>query len=184
MILYNVSMFLNPALVTDKFDIRPGMKTADFGCGSGHFTVEMAKRVGNNGRVYAFDVQKEVVEALKSKIKLNSFSTVEIARVDLEKENATGLKDGLLDFVLLSNILFQAEDKGAIAKEAHRVLKSGGGVGMVEWSFDIGQDKKLGPPKEMRIAKDSVKGIFTKAGFSFEKEFDAGDDHYGLIFRK
>ena len=175
--------FLNPSEIVDKFDIRPGSKVADFGCGSGHFTVEIAKRLGDEDKVYAFDVQEPVLDALKGSIDSENLANIEPRRVDLETENGTGLADGLLDVVLISNMLFQSEDKNAVAKEAYRVLKSGGKVIVIEWSLDFARDK-IGPTKEMRIEKGELENIFTGVGFKIDRDFEAGESHYGLIFLK
>lgn len=172
-------MFLEPAKVVDQWDIRPGMKVADFGCGAGHYTIEIAKRVGKDGLVYAFDVQPEVLSALKGQVSVNHLSNVDLRRVDLEAEKGSQLSDAAMDFVVLSNVLFQAENKSAVAREAFRVLKPGGLIAFIDWS-----DSPLGPPKEQRISKEAAKELFDKLGFVLVKEFDAQQFHYGLLFRK
>jgi len=174
-------MFLNPSRVIELLDIRPSMKVADFGCGAGHFTVEMAKRVGGNGIVYAFDVQEEVLGALKSRVALENISNIEYRRADLETENGTQLVDSLVDVVLISNVFFQVEDKDAFVKESFRILKNGGRVIFIDWKLS---GDKLGPPQNMRVEKDKARDLFTKAGLIEDREFNAGDSHYGLVFIK
>lgn len=173
--------FLHPAKIVDKLNIIPGIRAADFGCGSGHFTVEMAKRIGKSGTVYAFDVQKEVLSALKSKAALEHLNNVEMRRTDLEEVNGTQLAEGLLDFVLLSNVLFQVERKEAPVKEAFRVLRPGGRAAVIDWKPASGG---LGPPDELRTKKDVINSIFLEQNFVFDREFEVGDFHYGLIFMK
>jgi len=173
-------MFPNPSRIIELIDIRPGMKVADFGCGSGHLTIEMAKRVGGDGVVYAFDVQKEALEALKSRALSENLSNLEYRRVDLEAEKGTHLTDGLMDVVLISNVLFQSEDKNAMAKESFRILKPEGRTAVVEWK----PAGKLGPPEKMRVEKDDMRKIFTQSGFTENREFEAGESHYGIIFMK
>ncbi len=172
-------MFLEPVKVVDEWDIRPGMKVADFGCGAGHYTIEIAKRIGKEGLVYAFDVQPEVLSALKGQVSANHLTNVDLRRVDLETEKGSQLSDAVMDFVVLSNILFQVENKTAVAEEAFRVLKPGGSIAVIEWS-----DSSLGPPKDKRISKESAKELFAKFGFVLAKEFDARQFHYGLLFKK
>ncbi|MBU1091853.1 methyltransferase domain-containing protein [Patescibacteria group bacterium] len=174
-------MFLNPSRVVELLDVRSGMKVADFGCGSGHFTVEMAKRVGGDGIVYAFDVQKEALGALKSRSALENISNIEYRRVDLEIEGSSLLADNLVDIVLISNVLFQVEDKKSFAKEAFRVLKSGGCVIFIDWNPSA---DKLGPPQNMRIGEDEARVLFTGVGLVEDRGFKAGDSHYGLVFKK
>lgn len=173
--------FLHPATIVDKLNITPGIKAADFGCGSGHFTVEMAKRAGNNGTVYAFDIQEGVLSALKSKVALEHLNNVEMRRANLEEREGTQLAQNILDFVLLCNVFFQVENKGALVDEAFRVLKPGGKVAVIDWTPGSGG---IGPPAEARIGKDTISNMFAEKNFSFEREFEADDLHYGIIFMK
>lgn len=173
--------FLRPAKIVDKLNITPGAKVADFGCGSGHFTVEMAKRVGKSGVVYAFDIQKEVLSALKSKVAFEHLSNIEMRRADLETAEGTLLSKDLLDFILLCNVLFQVEHKDSLIKEAHRVLKSGGRVAVIDWKPGLGG---FGPLNELRIEKETISSILLESGFVFDREFEADDFHYGLVFKK
>jgi len=174
--------FLHPGKIIDRLNITPGIKAADFGCGSGHFTVEMAKRVGKSGTIYAFDIQKEVLSALKSRVALEHLYNVEMRRANLEIVESTQLAGNLLDFVLLCNVLFQIGNKEETAKEAFRVLKSGGRAVVIDWKPDSGG--VVGPVNESRAGKDTVMGIFSDQGFVFDKEFEADDFHYGLVFKK
>lgn len=173
--------FLEPERVVDAIDIRPGMKIADFGSGHGYYSIPFAKRVGDKGKIYAFDVQEAAVEAVRSHARLNHYANVEARRVDLEKDRATGLNDNAVDMVFIANILFQAEDKSALVREAHRILIPGGTTAVIEWQKTGGP---LGPPPSLRIAPKETEKLMTAAGFSKEREFDAGAWHYGIIFKK
>jgi ubiquinone/menaquinone biosynthesis C-methylase UbiE len=173
--------FLNPAKVVEDLDIRPGMKVADFGCGSGHFAVETAKRIGKEGVVYAIDVQEEVLDALKGRAAVEHLPNMEIVRADLETPCGSHLADNLVDLALISNMLFQVEDKHAVAKEASRILKPGGKAVVIEWKLSA---DRMGPPKEVRVSKETMRDIFTQAGFIMDREFNAGENHYGIVFKK
>ena len=75
--------------------------------------------------------------------------------------------------------MFEIDDKEAVFKEAKRALKPGGKILVVEWT----PEASLGP-KNGRVSKEEVKEIALELGFKLEKEFKAGDYHYGLIFVK
>lgn len=173
--------FLNPEEVIEDLDIRPGERIADFGCGAGFFSIPFGKRVGPTGRVYALDIRQEALEATQAKIKLYHLYNVETVRADLEIPEGSGLKNEAVDKVLVSNILFQVENREAVAKEAARILKKGGSLAVIEWS-DL--KSGAGPFLENRIGADEAKKLFEVFGFSFIKEFSAGSHHYGLIFKK
>lgn len=170
--------FLKPDEVLDKLDIRKDMKIADFGCGSGYFTILLAKRVGKKGKVYAVDVQESALDAVIGRARLFSILNIETMRGNAEKENGSGLKDGSVDMVLLANVLFQSAIKDGIIKEAKRVLAKKGRLVVVEWNMDA----SLGPHAEYRIAKEEMKKKVKAGGFVLEKEFSAGSSHYGLVF--
>jgi FkbM family methyltransferase len=174
-------MFVRPEETIKMFDLEPGMVVADFGCGSGHYTIAAAKRVGEKGRVYALDIQKDLLQAMKSTVELNNLKNIEIIWADLDLSQGSRLADNSVDFVIISNILFQAENRQQITKEALRILKDGGGVAVIEWDREGG---KTGPLLEKRVAKEEARNIFLEQGFKLEKEFQPGDNHYGLIFKK
>lgn len=163
-------LFLNPESIVDEWDIRPGEIIADFGAGSGFFSVALAKRVGHSGKIYALDIRPEAVEAVRSKAKFYHLHNIEPARANLEAHRGSALKNDTIDKVIISNILFQAENKNNIAEEAYRILRPGGLAIVIEW-----KDK---------VDIDEVEKIFKLMGFSFLKKFGAGSHHYGLIFKK
>jgi len=173
--------FVRPEETIEMFDLSPGMVVADFGCGSGHYAIAAAKRVGEHGRVYAIDVQKELLQSIKSTAEINHLKNIEIVWADLDLPQGSRLADNSLDFVIISNILFQAENKEELAREASRVLKNNGKTAVIEWDAS---DGKTGPAKEKRVTKEEAKKIFLERGFKLFREFQPGDNHYGLIFEK
>jgi len=175
--------FINPEKLIEQVDIRPGMKVADFGCGSGFYTIASAKRVGGKGEVYAIDIQKEMLRHVASRAETEHLLNVEIIWADLEIPNTTHLKEESIDLVIISNILFQAENKKNVVVEAWRILKPEGRVLVVEWKPTEGTSI-AGPPSKHRISPEACKELFLGAGFKFEKELDAGKEHYALVFAK
>ena len=174
-------MFLKPEETIEAWDVRPGEKIADFGCGAGYFSIPLGQRVGSSGKVYAIDIRQEALEATRAKARLLHLFDIEPTRADLETLHGSNLKDGTMDKVIISNILFQAENKDAVVSEAYRILKPGGTVLAIEWNEE---GVTGGPGLEQRIAKAETEKIFQRVGFSFYKEVYAGSHHYGLIFKK
>lgn len=176
-------MFVSPGKIVEDLDLKPGMAVADFGCGSGHYSIEAAKKVGKSGKVYAIDIQQDMLGFVRSQAKIEGFSNIETIWTDLETPEATRLAPSTVDLVFISNILFQAEEKNKVLEEASRILKSGGRAVVTEWSIED-QPGKIGPPMDSRLSKDAAKKLVESMGFVFEKEFDPGDHHYGFIFKK
>lgn len=173
--------FMHPERIIAKLEIRPGMIIADFGAGGGYFTIPAARIAGENGKVYAIDVQKQTVNLIRSKANLEHLLNVETVWADLERPQGSHLPAESVDAVIVANILFQAEAKHEVLAEAWRVVKSGGRLAILEWdetSFPAG------PPPEKRMTKGLARRMAEGVGFKLEKEFEAGSHHYGLLFKK
>lgn len=169
--------FIDPEKILKNISLKPDMSAADFGCGSGGFTIPLAKSL-YEGIVYALDVQEGPLNALKGRMNAEGINNVKFARVDLEKENGSKLSSSSVDIVIIANVLFQAEDKKAIISEAKRVLRNNGKLIIVDWIPNSGFEGIA----EGRVDKEDVKKMALSAGLSFKKEFDAGKYHFGLIF--
>ena len=174
-------MFANPHHIIQQFDLQSGSKVADFGAGGGTVALAAARAVGDAGRVYAIEVQKEMLDRLKSEARSARRHNLEVIWGDVERPGGTHLKDGAVDAVILSNILFQLTDKAGAIKEARRVLKSGGKALVVDWSGSFG---RMGPDPQHVVSEQSARTLCEGNGFQFVKKIEAGNHHYGMIFRK
>lgn len=174
-------MFSDPLSILDTLGISAGMTVGDFGAGEGAYARELAKRVGKDGAVYAFDVQKDLVTRLVAEAKATKTENLHAIWADLDELGSTTLADASLDAAIVANVLFQSEQKEAFIKEAARVLRDNGRLLIVEWSDSFGH---LGPHPDHVVSKDTAQKLGENAGLIFEKEIGAGEHHYGLLFRK
>lgn len=173
--------FLDPDRVVEELKIAPGMKIADFGCGTGYLAFGMAKKTGPEGKVYAIDVLPSALESIRSQAKLRGIYNIESIRANLEELGSSKLPDQSCDMVVMANILLQTKKKSEVVSEANRILKPGGAMVFLEWR----PDAKIGPPSQgYSISAESIKKIVKGPGLALEREFEAGSHHYGLIFRK
>lgn len=172
-------MFISPKKNIAEFGIREGMSVADFGVGSGAYTRALSDKVGNKGKVYAIDIQKALLEKLESDLKEIGISNVNYIWGDVEKVAGTKIADQSLDAVVISNILFQIENKDSLINEARRILKKDGRLLLIDWSESY---NNMGPARERVVAKSQALELFTKQGFKIEKEISVGEHHYGIIF--
>jgi len=168
--------FLNPNEVLNQLKLLGEMIAADFGSGSGGWAIPLAQRL-KFGKVYAIDILEEPLSALKSKAEIQKVYNIETINSNVEK--GIKLPDLSCDLVLLTNLLFQIEDKKRVLTEAKRVLKKGGKILVVDWLPEAPQG-----PKEGRILPEEVKKIAKNLNLKLEKEFRTGIYHYGLIFIK
>lgn len=127
-------MFLRPSYIIEELRekkyIKPGMKGADFGCGGGYFTSLLANEVGPTGIIYAIDIQEEVLKEAQEFLKNLNLKNVKFLKNDLEKNS--GLDDNSLDFVFISQVIYQSEKPENIIQEAKRVLKEDGYLILIE----------------------------------------------------
>lgn len=173
--------FAKPDQIIRKLDLKSGDHVADFGAGHGYFTMPMARAVGGDGKVYAIDIQKSVLDVIRARAKLEHLLNIETIWGDLEVPQGSKLKGRFMDLVVVSNLLFQAENKGAVFGEAHRVLREGGRFAIIEWEP---VSLSLGPSSPARVKKETVRTLALEAGFEFDHEFETGSHHYGMLFKK
>lgn len=173
--------FADPTENLKNLNIKEGWRVADFGTGSGFYAIALAKRVGDTGKVYAIDVQKELLSKLANYAKEENLNNIEVVWADVDSLGGTKLADSLMDAVVISNVLFQSENKDNLVLEALRILKSGGEVLVVDWADSYGG---LGPKADHILSVDTAEVLFTKNGFSLIKSFSAGEHHWGLLFKK
>jgi ubiquinone/menaquinone biosynthesis C-methylase UbiE len=171
-------MFSDPQKNIEQFGLSPGMIVADLGSGVGFYSIEAAKAVGSSGKIYAIEVQRELLEKLKSNATNSHIGNIEVIWGNVEQIGGTKLRDMCVDRVIVSNTLFQIEHKDNFCLEVKRILKPNGKVLLVDWS-DI---SPIGPKN---IVSESIAiSLFEKANFLLETRIRAGDHHYGLVFKK
>lgn len=173
-------MFSDPQKNIAELGVAHGMKVVDLGAGSGFYTIEAGKKVGSSGMVYAVDVQQDLLNKIKTSAGLVGVRNIEIIWGNIEKIGGTKLREAMADRVILSNTLFQiaVNDRDNLALEAKRLLKSGGKLMVIDWMAGSPLSPKTLVPRML------AEGLFQKAGFVLEKTFNAGDHHYGIIFKK
>lgn len=167
--------------IVSQFGLEPGMKAADLGSGSGYFTVELARAVGESGSVTAVDILDFALETVKERTTGAGIKNVRFVRANLEIIGSTFLADDSQDFVLLANVLFQNDQKLGIIKESKRILRPGGKVVVIDWEKGKGG---LGPPDDFRIPKESLLNLTSQEGFTYERDIEVDAYHFGAMFRK
>jgi ubiquinone/menaquinone biosynthesis C-methylase UbiE len=173
-------MFLHPETTIRAFEVTPEMHIGDMGAGSGVYTMALARALPK-GKVYAFEVQREVLERLKIEAQKSHLMNIEGVWANMEKRGGTKVRDQLLDGVLIANVLFQIEDKEGFFSEVTRILKHKGKVFLIDWTDSFGA---MGPSHDAVITEEKAKEMFMQKGFIFERSFPAGNHHYGMIFNK
>ncbi|MEY2665654.1 MAG: hypothetical protein RLZZ480_759 [Candidatus Parcubacteria bacterium] len=175
------STFVVPDIVASHFHLREGDIVADFGTGSGHFLKTLSERVGATGRVYACEIQKQLIEKVSQQVQHLGLKNVYPLWCDLEELSGIKIQTGALDAAILVNTLFQIEDKVAAITEMGRTLRSGGKLFVIDWTDSSGG---IGPRKEHVFSALEATALAESNNFILERHFPAGSHHYGLAFRK
>ena len=173
-------MFSDPQRNVTQFHLVPGAQVADFGAGPGFYTIPLARVVGG-GKVHAIEVQKDMLAKLKSNAHGAHVTNVEYLWGDIERVGGTHLADGSMDAVVAANIIFQVTDKAGMIKEAHRILKTGGRIFLIDWKESYGG---IGPMASQVVPEIKAKELLDAHGFGFERTISAGEHHYGLVYKK
>lgn len=171
--------FADPKTNVLQMGLHEGMKVADVGAGSGHYALAAAAIVGVTGRVYAIDVQEDVLKPLRDEAAARGLKNVETVWGDIERAGGTLLKDKALDAVIFSNVLFQMDDAKAAVAEMKRILKPGGKLLVTDWA---GTYAGMGPAKEKIVSEHQAEELFITGGFHKAKSFRAGPHHYAILF--
>lgn len=173
--------FVEPAVVCSQFHLRPDDTVADFGAGGGYFLEPLQQAVGAGGTVYAIEVQKSLVEGLGEIVRQRDYTNVQVLWADFEEPAGSTVSADVLDTAIMVNTLFQLEDKPGALQEVFRTLRSGGKFFLIDWSESFGN---LGPTTEAVVTAQDAQARAEEAGFILEREFAAGEHHYGFAFRK
>jgi ubiquinone/menaquinone biosynthesis C-methylase UbiE len=173
--------FLDVDHVVSSLGIKPGQHVADFGCGSGFFTVALSNAVGKDGMVTAVDVMEEPLQSVLARTEGLGFKNVKTVRADLEVLGSTKLHDDSQDLILLKNILFQSKKKEAVIAEAGRTIKPGGQVVIIDWVKGQGG---FGPPQDLRTDSAEVESMAKACGLRLDHQLHLDSHHFGLVFTK
>jgi len=120
---YKIRDFFNPPVnILKSAGIRPGHYVLDFGCGPGSYSNSISRIIGDNGKVYALDINPLAIDGIKkisSKKRLDNIETI-------LSDCKTNLSDNSIDAVILFDVYRELEDKVKVLEELYRVLKTDG----------------------------------------------------------
>lgn len=117
------------ARVMDLLSIGPGMAVADIGAGNGYYTVRLARRVGEKGRVLAEDIMPAYLKRLKGRVDGEGLTNV---TVSLGEEHDPRLPVGEADVALLVHMYHEVSQPYGLLWNLHAALKPGARVAVVD----------------------------------------------------
>jgi FkbM family methyltransferase len=167
----------NTSQLLKNLAVKPGMVIADIGAGSGYHSTLLSKMVGD-GKVYAVDVEPEMIAYLNDRIKLEE--TKNIIPV-LSTEQKVSLPANSIDMMLLVDVYHEFSFPYEMALSMLEALKPGGKLVLVEFRAEdpVVPIKTIHKMSEQQAVKE-----FKAAGFSFEKNISNLPWQHCLVFRK
>jgi ubiquinone/menaquinone biosynthesis C-methylase UbiE len=168
-----------PAQVVEALQLRPGMRVADLGAGTGYFSRYLATAVGDTGTVFAVDPEPAMVAHLRERAEQER--TPNVIPILASADNPR-LPAGGVDVVLIVDTVHHIDDRINYLRRLRRVLAAGGQVVVVDFKKDM--EIPVGPPPEHRLARAQVIEEFGSAGYRLLGEPNILPYQYFLIFRE
>jgi SAM-dependent methyltransferase len=168
----------NPEGALDAIGIKPGMVVGDVGAGTGYMSLRMAKRVGPTGKVYAEDVQPEMLHRLRqnaAEAKLNNIQTV------LGGEADPKLPPNTLDLILLVDVYHEFSQPQKMLRKMRESLKSDGRLVLLEYRKE---DPTIPIRPEHKMSVQEVKLEVEAEGFHLDQVLEALPRQHILILTK
>ncbi len=168
--------YQKPHEVLLALDLKDGETIADIGSGSGYFTLRFAAHVGDKGKVYAVDIDPEMVRHLNRRLRDGGVRNVQTVLAD---PNDPLLPDRSVDRFVVVDTWHHIDKRADYLALLKKMLKPGGQVVMIDFQK---RDLPLGPPMEMKISRDDLVKELATAGFQLAKEHTFLAYQYFLVF--
>ncbi len=156
--------------------LLPKLTVADFGCGTGVLTVEIARWAK---KVVAIDTSADVLEKARERVTREGLRNVELVREDLHRLT---LKDNRVDVVVMSQSLHHVDEPQRVLEEAHRILVPGGRALVLElmphderWVLERLGHRHLG------FDPESIRAQLTGAGFKVTTQARGGGSPFRVF---
>lgn len=149
-----------PEQIMDALAIADGGRVADIGAGAGWFTIRLARRVGPNGIVYAQDVQRQMLDAIRRRVTREGLQNVQTR---LGAGSDPNLPQRALDAILVVDVYPEVEERITFLRNLAAALKPNGRIGIVNYNPGNGGPGPA-PTEGVRVEQSAVEADAAKAG--------------------
>ena len=168
-----------PDEVIRAMGLRDGQVVADLGAGTGYFTRRLAKAVAPSGRVYAVDIQPEMIALLKTNVEKAGLANVVPVR-------GTGadprLPAGGIDWILLVDVYHEFQQPKAMLARMREALAPGGRIALVEYRLEGSSAEHI--RREHRMSVKQVFEEWEPAGFRLVERHEFLPTQHFFVFEK
>ena len=192
--------FMPPELIVNEiektaieyFKNSDAVTFADLGCGSGFFSIPLAKRAKNfkdkKFILFALDISEEMLGVFNGKLKkdkdidLTDTGSCRIKCVKCD-EFFIPLEDFSVNILLLANVFHEIENKSDYLKEIKRVLKDGGTFFLLDWKKED-TNPVMGPPSAERVSTEEAEKALKESGFKDIKTLPLYSSSFTIVSKK
>jgi SAM-dependent methyltransferase len=167
-----------PDRALDIIGIAKGSTVADVGAGAGYITWRMAERVGPTGKVYANDIQPEMLRLLERNMRQRKLDNVQTVLGALDDPK---LPANAIDLIILVDVYHEFGEPQKMLRGMREALKPDGRLVLLEYR---GEDPNVPIRPEHKMTVAQVKAELEPEGFRLDKLDDALPRQHILIFRK
>jgi ubiquinone/menaquinone biosynthesis C-methylase UbiE len=154
------------ATLLKALDVKPGQVVCDMGCGNGFYTLQLARLVGEGGRVLAVDIQPEMLHMLDERAKAEQIANIELVEgTPIDPK----LPAGDVDLILLVDVYHEFSHPEAMLKAMRQSLKPGGRMALVEFRLE---DPNVPIKLLHKMSKKQILKEIPPNGFKLVEQFD------------
>jgi cyclopropane fatty-acyl-phospholipid synthase-like methyltransferase len=162
-----------PHEVIQALALQPQARVVDLGAGTGYFAARLANMLPG-GRVYAVDIEPDMVRYLESRAKREGLRNV----IALKGEPDDPRLPEKVDLILVVDVYHHIETRSDYFRRLRAALRPGGRVAIIDFKLDSPQ----GPPRAARVAPEAVIAEMKAAGYAVADEHDFLPYQYFLVF--
>lgn len=167
-----------PDVALDAIALAPGSVVADVGAGSGYMTVKMAKRVGPTGKVYANDIQPQMLSILRQRLDKEKVANVELVLGTMDDPK---LPANTLDLILMVDVYHEFAQPQPMLRKMRDSLKTGGRLVLFEYRKED-PSIPIRPDHKMSVAEAKME--LEAEGFTLAKVDERLPRQHILVFTK
>lgn len=162
-------------------DIQTHSNFIDLACGTGRYSLEIAKFIGSKGMVYAVDLWQEGIEILNQEILKKNIDNIQTTVADISKK--LPFDSHSIDSSLMATVVHDlpADGQKSSIKEVSRLLKPGGLLNIIEFKKI---EKGPGPPVHIRMGEEEIELLVKPFGFQEVKRGEVGKFNYLVQYKK
>ncbi|MEA4910512.1 Ubiquinone/menaquinone biosynthesis C-methyltransferase UbiE [bioreactor metagenome] len=169
-------MFLSPVQIIEDLNLKRGDTVADFGCGAGAYVFEASKKVGDDGKVYAIDLDENILDKINREAEKMNIVNIDTILSDVESK--VQIESMSCDLIILSNVLSEVDNLDNVLEEVKRTLRPDGRILIVDWKKG---DNALSRLRPNLVDEEKIVAVLAKHDFSVKKHLPAGEYHYAFL---